>query len=150
MYIMLVIGHIRGRATNQRRGYFRSGTVYKEFFDRASLSLFVLAMSSSVTCPRSSTGKVKPVHSSHRNLHFEVWIIRSLWIEACTSKPGLLGVCKSKPVIIEFWNNGSLSFLYLDMVYFGWRRCIIELADLSGYQIVPQRRGDDDRFAESV
>ena len=123
-----MIGQIRGRATNQRRGYFRSGTVYKEFFDRASLSSFWLCSRQSLV-PGHRRGKwslfiglvietctskpglfevcvSKPAlrsldysKSVNRSLYFEAWIIRSLCIEACTSKPGLLGVCKSKPGI---------------------------------------------------
>ena len=128
MYILLVIGQIRGRATNQRRGYFRSGTVYKEFFERASLSSFWLCSRQSLV-PGHRRGKwslfiglvietctskpglfevceSKPVFRSldysksvNRSLHFEAWLIRSLCIEACISKPGLFEVCESKSAL---------------------------------------------------
>ena len=78
MYILLAIGQTRGRTANQRRGYFRSGPYIKDSaIERPSSSFFWL--SSSVAVPRSSTRKVEPVHRiSHRSLHFEAWIIRSL------------------------------------------------------------------------
>ena len=130
MYILLAIGQIRGRATNQRRGYFRSGTVYKEFFDRASLSSFWLCRRQSLI-PGHRRGKwslfiglvigactskpgllevceSKPAFRSldysksvYRSLHFEAWIIRSLCIEAYISKPELFEACESKPGLFE-------------------------------------------------
>ena len=53
-----VIGQLEGRATNQRRWYFRSGRIYK----KSAIALAPLvAIAFSAAVPRSSTGKAGSV-----------------------------------------------------------------------------------------